>query len=296
MKDNSIKIGFCVAYDWYLLKYAIPPVYKYADSICLSVDKDHISWGGEQFLFDEEAFSSFVRTIDTENKIAILKEDFHQSALTPMENEVRQRNCMAEHMGNGGWHIQLDADEYFHEFGPFVNYLRKTNVDEFTNVSCILITVFKRVDNGYLIIDPIWKSNLELIAIASRKPHYEHGRKNGYFNHITSFKIVHQSWARQESEIQQKVSNWGHKNDFKVQRFVDFWKSLDETNYKAIKNFHPIDPGRWPALRFIRSNSMEDLINETGTIDISIFSKMELMILNSKMISRLKHFMRLLWP
>ena len=64
---DLIKIGFCVAYDWHLLRYSLPLIYDHADYICLSIDKDRISWAGEKFSFDENSFKSFVQAIDKEN-------------------------------------------------------------------------------------------------------------------------------------------------------------------------------------------------------------------------------------
>ena len=44
-----IKLGYCVAYDWDLLRYSIPKIYEHTDVICLSIDKNRQSWTGEFF-------------------------------------------------------------------------------------------------------------------------------------------------------------------------------------------------------------------------------------------------------
>jgi hypothetical protein len=121
---NMIKLGFCVAYDWPLLRHALMQVYDQADRICLSIDKDRISWSGHRYEWHEHEFRSMIREIDKSSKILIVEEDYHLLTLTPMQNEVRQRNKIADHLGAGGWHIQLDCDEYFHNFSGFVSYLR----------------------------------------------------------------------------------------------------------------------------------------------------------------------------
>jgi hypothetical protein len=36
-----------------------------------------------------------------------------------MENETRERMMIAQRMGEGGWHVQVDSDEYFLDFGTF---------------------------------------------------------------------------------------------------------------------------------------------------------------------------------
>ena len=50
-----IKTGFCVSYDWELLKTSLPRVYEASDIICLAVDKNRMTWGMKPFDFDEEA-------------------------------------------------------------------------------------------------------------------------------------------------------------------------------------------------------------------------------------------------
>ncbi len=221
MNDDSIKIGICVAYDWPLLANALPLVYAEADLIVLSVDVDRKSWSGKPFAWDEGAFRSLISSIDTGNKISVIEEDFHLASMTPMENEVRQRNIMASHMKPGGWHIQIDSDEYFVNFGAFTGYLKSLRVNDrrAINVCCSLITLFKQLPEGFLYVAPESKSNLEFIQIATRHPVYMYGRRNGHFNIYTNFQIVHQSWARSEAEILQKLGNWGHRDDVDASRF-----------------------------------------------------------------------------
>jgi len=246
MNNKVIKVGFCIAYDWKLLYYSLPLIYDQADVICLSLDSHRISWGGEKFQFDEKEFKTFVTGIDLNQKIRVLEDSFYLPELSPMQNEVRQRNKMAEFMGDEGWHIQLDCDEYFVEFKSFVAFLKGNQTQSgSTNICCIWITLFKKLSNGFLLINPQRKASLETVTVASRKPQYRYGRKNGNFNFYTNYRILHQSWARSEEDIKQKISSWGHKNDFNGDQFIDFWKSVDEANYKTAKNFHPIDPPQW---------------------------------------------------
>src|SRR5690349_10266607 len=108
-----IKVGFCVSYDWVLLKRSLPRVYGQADKICLSIDKNRRSWTGTPYVFDEDAFRSWISSVDVQNKIDVYEDDFALSNLSAMENDTRQRNLMAKRLGKGGWHIQVDSDEYF---------------------------------------------------------------------------------------------------------------------------------------------------------------------------------------
>lgn len=292
MKGESIKIGFCVAYDWQLLEYALPLVYESADTICLSIDKDKISWGRERFTFDETAFHAFISRIDSKKKITILEEDFHQPNLTPMQNEVRQRNRMAEFMGKGGWHIQLDCDEYFLEFEKFVKYLvdLRTGRKRKSNINCALITLFKKIDERFYFVLPTPKS-IEFIQIATKEPVYENGRRNGNFNIYTNFTILHQSWARNEDEVKNKLKNWGHKTDFDTEIYFNKWKSLNTNNFHEYKNFHPIQPDVWPSLGFTNARNELDLIHNPPSIDFP-YSKWDLLFKNSRSIGRLRSLFR----
>ena len=71
MSNPKIKVGFCVAYDWLLLKNSIPRIYANADEICLSIDKNRTSWSGKKYDFDEADFRNFITQIDKNNKIKL---------------------------------------------------------------------------------------------------------------------------------------------------------------------------------------------------------------------------------
>lgn len=293
MKNKElIKIGFCVAYDWPMLKHALPLVYEWADNICLSIDKDRISWSGQHFDFDHKEFTSFIGSLDAHKRITIFEEDFHKPDLSPMQNEVRQRNRMAEQLGAGGWHIQLDADEYFINFATFIEYLQSLPKYSYHfNVCCPLITLFKSTKDGFLVIDPKNVENVEHIQIATRFPRYQYGRRNGYFNRYTNFQIVHQSWARSEEDIQQKINSWGHINDFKTKQYFQFWKSLSDTNFSSINNFHPTHPSKWPCLQFVKANNITEFIQQINKINFPSLSPIGLLLRNSRIYSKLRELL-----
>jgi hypothetical protein len=285
-----IKVGFCIAYDWELLQYSLPLIYKDADVICLSIDKDRISWAKEKYIFDEDKFQSLIKKIDIGNKIKILQDDFHLEHLSPPENEVRQRKRIAEFLGAGGWHMQLDCDEYFPEFERFVKFLhslpaRKT---QYVNICCTIITLFKQIGEGFLIIKSDSKESTEFIQVASKNPAFEHGRRNGYFNIYTDFIILHQSWARSKTDIQDKIKNWGHKNDFDTEAYLRAWDSLNSSNYTALHNFHPIKPTLWSTLSLVRANDVIDLINNPPRVKLP-WRKIDFILKNNRNISRLRN-------
>ncbi len=289
----SIKVGFCVAYDWNLLRHSLPLIYSHSNSICLSLDRNRISWSGEKFDFDEKAFNSFINEIDSEQKIRVLESDFFLAGKSAAENEVVQRNAMAIFLGAGGWHIQLDADEYFVDFPSFTKFLSSLPKRKYSyNICCLLITLFKQTTKGFLVVDPLNVGNSEYIQIASLTPSYLHGRRNGHFNQYVNFSIVHQSWARSDEEILQKLKNWGHINDFNTNVYFTFWKTIKQENYLAIKNFHPIEPKRWPSLRFVEAFSIKDFMFELEQLQLPRLSKVQSIVKNSRLISKIKQLLK----
>lgn len=286
--NEQIKIGFCIAYDWNLLEYSIPPVYEQADIICLSVDKDRISWSGNPFSWDEQGFRAMVARLDPAGKIKVLEEDYHLPDLAPMENEVRQRNKIADFLGRGGWHIQLDTDEFFLNFPAFVKQLKEYNPGRPFNVSCPWITLYKQDQDGFYYVAPERFDQIEFIQIATQYPAYEYGRRNGNFNILSDCALLHLSWARSEAEIWEKLNNWGHKNDFDVQAYYRKWKDLNATNYESYRNFHHIRPDIWPALKYLPAASVTELLQVAQAQMHLPISKLKLACANSIWWSRIR--------
>jgi hypothetical protein len=189
-----------------------------------------------------------ILSLDHKQKIRVYEEDFYDPQLRPMENEVRQRNKIASFLGEGGWHIQLDADEYFLDFAGFVAYLKSFHSTRRINISCPMLNLYKQLPEGMLWIKPNTFDEIEYFPIATKYPCYEHGRRNGYFNILTDFPILHQSWARSKEEMWEKLNNWGHSNDFDVMKYFNLWQNAGSKNYTTYKNFHHIGGNEWPAL------------------------------------------------
>ncbi|MEJ0054753.1 MAG: hypothetical protein WDN75_03365 [Bacteroidota bacterium] len=295
-----IKTGFCVAYDWELLKKSIPRVYASSDVICLAIDINRKSWAGNKYDFNEEAFFSFVREMDVEKKIDIYQDDFALPTLDKRENCNRHRMLIAERMGAGGWHIQVDADEYFLDFDGFVNYLKRLNPaplpsDKAINICCPFVPLIKRIHSGYLYVN--FRGTLpEIIPMATNKPDYQRARQNGHFNLTSEYYVIHETWARDENELWYKINNWGHaaeelKENDKRLSYYNLWKSLDQNNYKYIKNFHPIIGAVWPALAFCESNNIEEFIDRMPKPHLPL-SQFRLFLANNRNVARLKSILK----
>jgi hypothetical protein len=299
-QDKIIKVGFCVAYDWALLRRSLPLVYKDADVICLSIDSNRKSWSGSPYSFDAPAFFKFIQEIDVEKKIDVYEDSFYKPEHSPIENDNYQRTLMAARMGKKGWHIQIDSDEYFLDFTAFVQYLRKMNPnptgqEKPINVNCNSVSIIKSVNTGYLIVDnskTVWES----MPFATNCPVYLNARRNGHFNHTSPFFVIHETWAREESQLKQKLDSWGHTSDFlDKQAYLSFWKSLDETNYSTVQDFHPLQPGDWHALMFVKANGINELINQVRENPIFAVGKFRLLFRNSRNVHRIKKLLSLIF-
>ena len=63
------------------LAKSIKRYYNYVDEIVLGIDKDRMTWSGNDFSIDEDSLWSELSQIDGEGKISIIEEDFHQSKI-----------------------------------------------------------------------------------------------------------------------------------------------------------------------------------------------------------------------
>jgi hypothetical protein len=298
MKTGLIKTGFCVAYDWELLKKAVPRIYKRSDIICLAVDKNRKSWSGNKYAFDDQAFYDFVKTIDRDNKIDIYEDDFARPDLNARQNCNRHRTMIAEKMGTGGWHVQIDSDEYFVDFDSFVGSLHRINVaptgnEKPLNVCPFLVPLIKKTDGGFLLVDFRHKMP-EFAPFATTKPSYERARQNGHFNIIVPTYVIHETWARPDEQLWYKMNNWGHSAEELEEKkkrlsYYNLWKSLDENNFQYINNFHPALPQAWPFLGFIKGTTIEELISNFKT-PYGTFSNFQIALLNNRNAARLKFY------
>lgn len=263
-RKAKIKIGFLISYDYRYLDDALKIVYDYADEIILCVDVNRQTWAGMPYYLPEDFFGS-VKANDPKNKITIYEDDFYVAALSPMENDTRERNMLSQKMGADCWKLQIDSDEYFLNFDRVVDFLQKYRYLLYkpkmnpVNIRANWITLFKQTANGYLYID-----NEEDFSFATNLvgEHFFARDLASKTNReiYTNFRVLHHSWAREPQEVQQKIKNWSHKDDFDGDRFFEFWQTIDEHNFHLFEDLHPIYTGAWKRLKFIACGDIHDFI------------------------------------
>ena len=256
--EVKIKVGIPVSYDYRLLEYSLPRLYPYADAIYLAIDKERKTWKGNSYPLPD-TFFAWIQNMDKEKKIHLYEDSFYIEALSPMTLETRTRNMLAKRVGYDGWHVQLDADEYFCNFGSFARTLKSLDVEDPIKIYAQWTTLFKQDETGFFYV-----RNREKFPVATNAPYYIYARIPAWEGKclILDETVIHQSWARSKAELQQKLQNWGHANDFDSNAYLDFWESVDLSNYRKIKDFHPLTPSAWTRLNYIQAKNIPELMKK----------------------------------
>jgi hypothetical protein len=252
-----IKVGYLISYDYEFVKISLPIVYEFVDEIFFAVDIDGKTWSGESFEINDN-FWTWIREFDKDNKIKIYKDRFYVADLTPMECDTRERNLLGQQMGDADWYIQIDSDEYFVDFQAFANKLRAYEPNKPTTIYCSVACLFKELGTGFLLIG----ESFETLSSATNHPVYDLARNNTSGNEQVHWDdlMLHQSWARTPEDIQQKLSNWSHRDDFNTNSFYKLWNAIDEDNYNCLRNFHPLTSDTWPKLVFF-PGTIKDILS-----------------------------------
>ena len=106
LKKSAISL---ISYDASYLPKSIASYYDYVDEIVLGLDKDRITWSGNKFTFNADLLFAQLTELDTENKISIIEEDFHQAKVA-IENDNYERNFLKAQCMHD-WIFSFDADE-----------------------------------------------------------------------------------------------------------------------------------------------------------------------------------------
>jgi hypothetical protein len=273
----KIKVGYLVSYDYNMFLTSVRQLYDYVDKIFLAIDKNQKTWSGNHFEIPDSFFEE-VKLFDIQNKIEFYFDSFYVPELSPMACETRERNMLLKVMGKG-WLMQVDVDEYIYDFEKTAKFLKQHwyfNIfPKLTPIvfKGILVTLFKELSDGYLYIE-----NNEKFPFITNYPSFDVCRTNySISSHLANVKVIHQSWARSEEQMLFKIKNWGHRDDFDTQKYFEFWKKLDSTNYNSYKNIHPLTPALWDKLHFLPSSSIDDFIklyserNKQMLINVSFF-------------------------
>lgn len=257
-----------ISYDANYLAKSIEKYYNYVDEIVLGLDKDRISWSGNKFSFDEELLWKELSSIDGDNKISIIEDNFHQSKIA-IENDNHERNILKSHCTND-WIVSIDADEmllnaksFFYDYCPLVEKYAKTK-----DVCFNWALPYKLIDETLLVI-----ANEDGTPFLSENQSFMTHKNNTFTyarwtdvsaagaNRLMSPAIMlHWSICRNKKDLQTKINNIGHSDLAKTDPFYNIWNSVTLDNYMNLRNFKTSGLGsiQWPKLRAIKLSDVEN--------------------------------------
>lgn len=259
-----------ISYDAEYLPNSIASYYNYVDEIVLGLDKDRITWSKNSFSFDESSLWQQLKSIDTDNKISVVEENFHQSDVA-IENDNYERNFLKEQCSND-WIFSFDADEYlvnakefFYDFCPLVErYIKKADI-------CMTwATPYKQIDDTLLVIaehdgTPFFGENQ---GIATHKNNtYTYARwsnisASGSNRILSPLVAIHWSLCREKTALHEKIHNIGHSDIVENDPFYSIWDQVTLENYTQLQDFKTSGLGgaQWPRLFAIPVSEVNNYI------------------------------------
>ena len=272
-----------IAYDAHLLPNSIKSYYPFVDEIILALDKDRISWSGNTFEFNENLLWKTLKTIDIKNKIHLVEADFHSSKI-PIENDNFTRNY-AKAQCSHDWIFSFDADEvlvnpkeFFIDFLPLCEkYYKDTELlmtwfHPYKQLKMKNPNTHELLDHTLMICnnDGTFNRTEQQGFACSKDSTFTYCRwTNKKRRILTNLAIMHYSFCRNEKELEQKLSNYGHSTERGEDPFMHNWKLINETNYTQLRNFktHKYGGGQWEKLMPIPTQHLMTFAKEqTGMI------------------------------
>jgi hypothetical protein len=259
-----------ISYDAQYLPSSIQRYYPYVDEIVLGLDKDRISWSGNSFSFDEAALWKSLKAIDIDNKISIVEENFHKSAIA-IENDNYERNYLKSLCSHDvifsfdADEVLLNAKEFFNRFFPLTkDYINKKDI-------CMTwVTPYKKIEDYTLIIanedgSPFFGENQGIATHKSSTFVYARWTDisgAGQNRLMSPLVALHWSLCRDKKDLHQKIHNIGHSDIVDKDPFYSLWEQVTLDNFEQLKNFKTSGLGgaQWPSLVAVSSDKVEEYI------------------------------------
>ncbi len=246
------------------IEKSLASYYPYVERIVVSTDPRR-GWTGVPITPDDTL--DRIRALDTDHKITIIEDDFYRFD-DPMQNDTAQRQATAAALNSAGkplhWMMQIDADEVFLDFPAVLSFLRHVP----WSTRCVYwpwLQIYQTLDDGrsLVIVNENGDPHLEQCPILFRSSvRFRRARMpilpgTSFGRHIPwtaegsvdlRTVLLHYSWAKSETRIWEKLQTWSHNKEFDIDAIYQRWRD-SKTNWETMKNFHPVDPTNWPALR-----------------------------------------------
>ncbi len=260
--------AYVLAADPAWLEASIQSYYDIVEKIVVSYDRNKLGWTGRALPIDE--CIDRARSIDKDKKLELAPGDFAILSNAPMENETLQRRDALARSGDADWVLQLDTDEVVTQ--PASLYRRLAALPASTRcVRWPMRSLFQRAADGrYLqVCSPSGGHVEEHFSIAVR-PGTALVEARTTFEETAQFRswslsrdtlfnpnsrlarsetMLHFSWVRSQEQMMRKLQSWGHSRDFDTDRYYrEVWLRA-ATEWRSLRDFHPLTPPSWPRLR-----------------------------------------------
>ena len=269
--------AYILAADPAWIEASIQSYYDIVEQIVVCYDRDRLGWTGAPIAVDE--CIDRVRAIDVDGKVRLLGGSYYRPGSSPMENDTNQRqHALAAAGERADWVVELDTDEVMPDARYFARRLEEIP-EQYHACFWPMRVMFKQVSSTrFLEVSTRFRTlcweypgpvacrpTVRLThARRTRSPAWTFSVRYSLWNVLnrTSVRanasipadktVVHLSWARSPEEIKRKVRGWGHSLDFDTEAYVrDVWGHA-ETRWRSYRNFHPVEPNTWPALRPVK--------------------------------------------
>ena len=261
-----------ISYDAAYLPESISKYYNYVDEIILGLDKNRVTWSGNNFSFDENKLWKDLGAIDGDSKISIVEEDFVKSKVA-IENDNYERNFLKAQCTND-WIFSIDADEYlinakdfFYNYCPIVErYYNRADI-------CMTwATPYKTIDDTTLVIanedgTPFFGENQGMVTSKDSTFTYARWTDKSAAGHnrlLSPLVALHWSLCRTKEDLHEKINNIGHSDLVENDPFYQIWDKVTMDNYEELHNFKSSGLGtaQWPILRAIKTEQVADYIEQ----------------------------------
>lgn len=207
-------------YDWRLLPVSIAAYHDAADEVLIGLDADRLTWSGTRFECDRSALEYALKSFP---KCRIVESRFYNAALTPLQNDCKERERLAWACRNR-WVVEVDADELVD--GAAVVQALDTCPDDH-QLFGVWRDILKVQGDTALTRDTTYGGKLCALATTSRKRVY--ARQTNQPIHVARIEVEHLTTARPEAELAQKFRGWGHSHTTPPDA-LDRWRSLSPSS------------------------------------------------------------------
>lgn len=269
MSAPTVRTGVVVVAqnDGETIEPSLRSYYPWVDRVVLSTDPAR-GWTGVPITPDDTV--ARVRAADPAGKLEVVAGDFCRAA-DPAVNETVQRQEAADRVAAAvpgiGWVLQVDADEEFLDFPGVLARLARLPART-RAVWWWWINVYNYTPDGrYLVVtDPAGRPMLETFPLGHR-PHVrlqslrqpEQPVRSPLLRRLLGHEfrppvrplgqaVLHLSYAKSEARIREKLATYAHAGQVDPDRLLATWRAA-RTDWAGVRDFHPVIPARWPALR-----------------------------------------------